>query len=122
MKRSKMRGRRTHGYGSQKKHRGRGSRGGGGYAGSFKHMKIGLRKKEPEHYAKKKFKSLRNRGIIPSLKMLNLRDLSSENVELKGFKVLGAGNPPKGLVIKASAFSSRAKEKIEAAGGKAEII
>ncbi len=121
-KRVRMRGKRTHGWGSHKKHRGRGSRGGGGYAGSFKHKKIRLKKQQPDHFKKKKFKSLRNKGITPTLKGINLRDLPEQPVELKGVKVLGAGTPPKGIVVKASAFSERAKEKIEKAGGKAEQL
>ena len=39
-----------------------------------------------------------------------------------GFKVLGNGNVSKKVIVKASAFSSSAKEAIEAAGGKAEVI
>jgi large subunit ribosomal protein L15 len=39
-----------------------------------------------------------------------------------GVKVLGNGTITKKLTIKASAFSESAKEKIEAAGGKAEVV
>ena len=39
-----------------------------------------------------------------------------------GFKVLGNGQLSKKLTVQASAFSASAKEKIEAAGGKAEVI
>ena len=39
-----------------------------------------------------------------------------------GVKILGNGDITKKLTIKASAFSQSAKEKIEAAGGKAEVI
>ena len=39
-----------------------------------------------------------------------------------GFKVLGNGEVTKKLTVKASAFSATAKQKIEAAGGKAEVI
>ncbi|MBQ1728756.1 MAG: 50S ribosomal protein L15 [Oscillospiraceae bacterium] len=39
-----------------------------------------------------------------------------------GFKVLGNGEVTKKLTVKASAFSETAKQKIEAAGGKAEVI
>jgi len=39
-----------------------------------------------------------------------------------GFKVLGNGSIKKKLTIKASAFSETAKQKIEAAGGKAEVV
>jgi large subunit ribosomal protein L15 len=37
-------------------------------------------------------------------------------------KLLGNGNIDKAYTVKASAFSKSAKEKIEAAGGKAEVI
>jgi large subunit ribosomal protein L15 len=39
-----------------------------------------------------------------------------------GVKVLGNGSITKKLTVKASAFSESAKEKIEAAGGKAEVV
>ncbi len=39
-----------------------------------------------------------------------------------GVKILGEGNLEKPLTIKAHAFSKSALEKIEAAGGKAEVI
>lgn len=39
-----------------------------------------------------------------------------------GVKILGNGEITKKLTVKASAFSASAKEKIEAAGGKAEVI
>ncbi len=39
-----------------------------------------------------------------------------------GVKVLGNGNITKKLTVKVSAFSESAKAKIEAAGGKAEVI
>jgi len=39
-----------------------------------------------------------------------------------GVKILGEGNLEKQLTIKAHAFSKSALEKIEAAGGKAEVI
>jgi len=39
-----------------------------------------------------------------------------------GVKILGNGELTKKLTVKASAFSQSAKEKIEAAGGKAEVI
>jgi len=39
-----------------------------------------------------------------------------------GFKVLGNGKVSKKVTVKASAFSKAAKEAIEAAGGKAEVM
>jgi large subunit ribosomal protein L15 len=37
-------------------------------------------------------------------------------------KILGEGEIDKALTVRAHAFSSSAKQKIEAAGGKAEVI
>ena len=37
-------------------------------------------------------------------------------------KVLGNGNVTKKVTVKAAAFSESAKEKIEKAGGKAEVV
>ena len=39
-----------------------------------------------------------------------------------GYKVLGSGKVSKKVTVQASAFSASAKEAIEAAGGKAEVI
>ena len=39
-----------------------------------------------------------------------------------GYKVLGNGKVTKKVTVEASAFSASAKEAIEAAGGKAEVI
>ena len=39
-----------------------------------------------------------------------------------GVKILGNGEITKKLTVKANAFSASAKEKIEAAGGKAEVV
>lgn len=39
-----------------------------------------------------------------------------------GIKILGNGELTKNLTVKASAFSASAKEKIEKAGGKAEVM
>lgn len=39
-----------------------------------------------------------------------------------GIKILGNGNLTKNLTVQVAAFSESAKQKIEAAGGKAEVI
>ena len=39
-----------------------------------------------------------------------------------GVKILGEGDVTKKLTVKAAAFSETAKQKIEAAGGKAEVV
>ena len=41
---------------------------------------------------------------------------------LDGIKVLGNGELTKALTVQAAAFTASAKEKIEKAGGKAEVI
>ncbi len=45
-----------------------------------------------------------------------------KKLEAKGLKILGDGDLDRPLTVKAHAFSSSAKEKIEAAGGTAEVI
>jgi len=134
MKRKKIvrkRGSKTHGYGSKKKHRGAGSRGGRGMAGSAKHMKFRIMKTDPEHFGKRGFKTLACRKITASKpKAMNLRDierLAGGNKEFDagkaGFeKILGSGAPKKPMTIKAHAFSDKAKQKIEESGGKALAI
>ena len=42
--------------------------------------------------------------------------------ELDGIKVLGNGELTKKLTVKVNAYSEAAKAKIEAAGGKAEVV
>ena len=122
-KTEKKRGTRTLGKGTMKKWRGKGHRGGKGYAGSKKHRKSWILRYEREHLGK--------RGFIPktseSVKAINLRDLETLAGDKKeivladlGYdKILGSGNVTKKLVVKAKAFSRIAKEKIEKAGGKA---
>jgi len=41
---------------------------------------------------------------------------------MDGVKILGNGELTKKLTVQANAFSETAKQKIEAAGGKAEVI
>ena len=57
--------------------------------------------------------------------VINLETLMADGVikkEPNGLKVLGNGNITKKLTVQATVFSASAKEKIEAAGGKAEVI
>jgi large subunit ribosomal protein L15 len=124
----KQRGHRTHGWGSPKKHRGAGSRGGRGHAGSKKHKKVWTMKNEPGRIGKRGFHSLRDKRVKARVRAINLRDL--EKIALKGKlkelnlkalgydKLLGAGQVSQKLTVKAGRFSARAKEKLEKAGGK----
>lgn len=126
----KMRGSKTHGYGSKKKHRGAGSRGGRGYAGSKKHKKTWIRKYEPERIGKRGFKSLRQRGLRKAVRAVNVGDLErlaagKKEIDLGklGYdRVLGSGQLRKALDIKAAHFSKRAEEKIKKVKGKATKI
>jgi len=51
---------------------------------------------------------LREHGLIGSLK--------------HPVKILARGEPPRALTVRAHAFSAAAREKIEAAGGSAQVI
>ena len=51
-----------------------------------------------------------------------LKDQGIIKKELDGVKILGNGELTKKLTVQANAFSASAKEKIEALGGKAEVI
>jgi large subunit ribosomal protein L15 len=120
---SRMRGSRTHGYGSPKKHRGKGSRGGRGMAGSEKHRKTYLLKYRPGYAGKSGFKPKTGK----KLKCVNLRELqrmagSAKKIDVAAMgydKVLGTGEVKAKLDVKADYFSASAKRKIEKAGGKA---
>jgi len=121
-KTKKMRGKKTFGYGSKKKHRGKGSKGGSGMAGKFKHKKIKTIKENPDYFQKKGFKKMNKEKI----KTINLKEIdaivSKENknkLSLSGYKVLGKGKLTKPVEIEANKFSEKAKKKIEESGGKA---
>ncbi|WP_028505015.1 50S ribosomal protein L15 [Ruminococcus sp. FC2018] len=61
-----------------------------------------------------------NDGITVDAELLKASGLV--NKELDGIKVLGNGELTKNLTVKAAKFSAAAKEKIEKAGGKAEVM
>ncbi|MBI4021687.1 MAG: uL15 family ribosomal protein [Candidatus Aenigmarchaeota archaeon] len=125
-KREGMRGRRTHGHGSHKKWRGAGSRGGHGFAGSFKHKRLWVLRHHPEHLEKKKFKSLREKQVTPRTRVITLRDLDAlirkkglTVVDLTGLgydKILATGSFTAKVKITHAKMSPRARERIEAAG------
>ncbi len=121
----KMRGSKTHGYGSKKKHRGKGSKGGKGYAGSHKHKWTYIVKYEPDHFGKHGFTSLKKVKMRRRIKIINVGELekiaTGKEIDLDAMgytKLLGKGEVTKPFVVKISNFSAKAKEKIEAAGGK----
>lgn len=128
MKKSrKYRGKRAQGYGSHKKHRGKGSRGGRGKAGMHKHKWSLTVSHEPGHFGKHGFK--RPIAVVKKVNAINLRQLEAiardegkkkiDLAELGYDKVLGEGKLRTALEVVAEAFSKKAVERIEAAGGKA---
>lgn len=126
----KFRGHRTYGYGSHKKHRGGGSRGGRGKAGMHKHKWSYTVKYEPEHFGKRGFK--RPKTVVKKIKTINLKELdklaeklgkNKINLEEFGYdKVLGSGKITKPLVVEAKSFSKKAIKKLEEVKGKAVKI
>lgn len=115
----KMRGSGGCGYGSKKKHRGKGSKGGKGYAGSHKHHYIKIMKTEPEHFGKRGFFSRKTKPNTINLGDIEkLTDSKEINLTEMGYgKLLGKGNVSKALNVKVASCSAQAKEKIERAGG-----
>jgi len=115
---SRQRGSGSHGWGGKKKHRGGGSQGGKGQAGMLKQKKSWMIRFDPEHFGRDDFAPREH------FKTINLRnfDVEKNDFVLKGVKVLGSGKIDRAITVKASAFSASAKEKIEKAGGKTEVL
>ncbi|WP_027633252.1 50S ribosomal protein L15 [Clostridium hydrogeniformans] len=59
-------------------------------------------------------------GTVVTLELLLERRVVSKLLD--GVKILGNGNLEKKLTVKATKFSKSAAEKIEAAGGKVEVV
>lgn len=138
-KNSRQRGGTTHGYGSMKKHRGAGNKGGKGYAGSGKRAdsKKPSNWKNTKYFGKHGFKNL---GFKKEVKPVNLLDIEQKLqsyiskkliVEEKGVyvvdlgklgynKLLGKGAPTKKYKITTEYASKNIIEKIKKAGG--EVI
>ncbi len=118
-KMTRQHGRRSHGWGGKKKHRGKGSRGGKGYGGSTKHKRSYIYSYEPDHFGYRGFHSLKKKE-----KAINVGDLEKfgkAEIDLGEYgygKLLSKGAVSLPLTIKVRKYSQRAKEKIEAAGGK----
>ena len=119
----KFRGSHTHGWGAKKKHRGAGNRGGRGMAGTGKRagrmQSWILKKYGMAYYGKHGFN--RPQQIVKDVKTINLYELPDSadiNLTEMGYdKLLGAGNVSKKVKVQVKLCSSKAKEKIEKAGG-----
>jgi len=118
------RGRKS-GYGSKKKHRGAGSRGGRGRANLNKHKRsLTSRMGLSTPYDKMHMKSIQKRYEVINLTEINHLAVKDDlkEIDLEGYKVLGTGKLTKKITIKANTFSKTAMEKIAAAGAKAEPL
>lgn len=135
--RSRLRGQRRCGYGFGKKHRGKGSKGGKGMAGTGKkaaQKRTFIDKYMPGYFGKKGFKSI-NQIKKTKPKIINLSEIqekisrfiaegtakkTSQGTELSlgDYKILGDGDVKDKLIIKAKSASLQAMQKIEKAGGK----
>lgn len=117
----KMRGY-DRGFGEKKKHRGKGSRGGKGCAGSTKHKKSYIVRFEPHHFDHKGFHSLSKREArivnVGDLEKLAAGKTEINLTELGYDKLLGSGEISAPLAVHIAQFSKSAKEKIAKAGGK----
>ena len=115
-----------------KGHKGQNARSGGGVRPGFEGGQLPLYRKLPKRgfnnsrfgnaYAVVNVKSLNkfNDGDVVDCKAL--LDAGIINNAFDGVKVLGEGELTKKLTVKAAVFSASAKEKIEAVGGKTEVV
>ena len=115
-----------------KGHKGQNARSGGGVRPGFEGGQLPLYRKLP----KRGFNNYRfaNKYAIINVQSLNKFNdgevvdsaalLSAGIIHnvFDGVKVLGEGDVTKKLTVKAAIFSASAKEKIEAAGGKTEVV
>lgn len=114
-----------------KGHKGQNARSGGGVRPGFEGGQIPLYRKLPKRGFKNRFAkeyttvniSALDRfedGAVVDLDLLVNAGLARKAAD--GLKVLGNGNVDKKFTVRAAAFTAAAKEKIEAAGGKCEVV
>ena len=114
-----------------KGHKGQNARSGGGVRPGFEGGQIPLYRRLPKRGFYNRFAT--EYAIINLSDLDNFEDGATVDLEallangiirksLDGLKVLGNGEITKKLTVKAAKFSGSAKEKIEAAGGKAEVV
>ena len=114
-----------------KGHKGQNARSGGGVRPGFEGGQIPLYRKLPKRGFNNKF--AKEYAIVNVADLNSFNDGDTVNLEalmscgkikkaLDGLKILGNGEITKKITVQAKVFSSSAKEKIEAAGGKAEGV
>lgn len=116
---------------SGKGHKGQNARSGGGVRPGFEGGQIPLYRKLPKRGFNNRFAKVYAIVNVDDLNCFNDGDtvsletlMSARKVRkaLDGLKVLGNGELKKKITVQAKVFSASAKEKIEAAGGKAEVV
>jgi large subunit ribosomal protein L15 len=120
-----------HGKTSCKGHKGQKSRSGGTKGPGFEGGQMPLQRRLPKRGFKNLFKvdyaivNLKDISRLEDLDVITPEVLVERGIirDLKnGIKVLGEGEIQRPLKVKANAFSASAKAKIDASGGKAEVI
>ena len=115
-----------------KGHKGQNARSGGGVRPGFEGGQLPLYRKLPKRgfnnfrFAKKyaivnveSLNKFADGDVVDSAALLSQGII---NTVFDGVKVLGEGELTKKLTVKAAVFSASAKEKIEAVGGKTEVV
>ncbi len=117
---------------SGKGHKGQNARSGGGVKPTFEGGQLPLYRRLPKRgFSNAMFKTTYSIINVSDLNMFDegtvvtpelLKEMGIIKKQLSGVKVLGNGSLEKKLTVRANVFSNSAKEKIEAAGGKAEVM
>ena len=115
-----------------KGHKGQNARSGGGVRPGFEGGQLPLYRKLPKRgfnnyrFAKKyavvnvqSLNKFENGEVVDCAALIRAGVI---NTVFDGVKVLGEGELTKKLTVKAAVFSASAKEKIEAVGGKTEVV
>ena len=126
---------RGHGSGNGKTagkgHKGQNARSGGGVRPGFEGGQMPLYRRLPKRGFKNHFAinyaivNVSDLNTFEEGAVVNAETLTAAglvNDQLDGIKILGSGEMTKTLTVQATAFSESAKAKIEAAGGKAEVM
>jgi large subunit ribosomal protein L15 len=120
-----------HGKTSCRGHKGQGARSGGGTKPGFEGGQMPLQRRLPKRGFHNPFRIEMSVVNITQLEAFaSGAEVTPEALVAQGLvrgknpriKILGDGSLSKPLTVKAHGFSARAKEKIEASGGKAELI
>ena len=115
-----------------KGHKGQNARSGGGVRPGFEGGQLPIYRKLPKR-GFNNYKFAKNYAIVNVSDLNKFNDGDTVNLAvlmeagvirkpLCGLKVLGNGELTKKITVEAAIFSASAKEKIEAAGGKTEVI